>query len=126
MNAKIKSLLLPFYFGSIADSERTLIERELLLDSETLVDYLDLKRSIEAAEHFPLAPSASLFSKLQEIIKPKRRFFISLSLGAVAAGVLLIFFVLKPKTIDPKNIDQAPEEILFNLRDELPANSNVL
>jgi hypothetical protein len=36
MNQKIKSLLLPFHFGSIEDKDRMLVERELLTDSEIL------------------------------------------------------------------------------------------
>ena len=46
MTSKIQRLLLPFYFGAIKEDERLLVEKELLTDSEILVDYLDLKRTL--------------------------------------------------------------------------------
>ncbi len=127
MNQNIKSLLLPFHFGSIEDKDRIFVERELLTDSEVLVDYLDLKRNLESAELIPEAPSHSVWLKLQQRVQAKKKFIIPISFGAaVAASVLaaFIFFHQPPQETRPKN--QASEEVLFDTRTELPANSSVL
>lgn len=126
MNQNIKSLLLPFHFGSIEDKDRTLVERELLTDSEILVDYLDLKRSLESAELLPQAPSRSVWYKLQERVQAKKKFIIPISFGAVAASVLAALIFFHQPSPETKSQAQAGEEILFDNRTELPANSSVL
>lgn len=124
MNKKIKSLLLLFYFGSIEDTDRTLVERELLTDPEFLVDYLDLKRGIEAAEVFPAAPSETLWLKLQEKAQPKKKFLLSLSFGAAAVAIIFTaILVIKPASIDQK---PTKHEVLFDSRSELSSGSGVL
>lgn len=127
MKVKIKSLLLPFYFGSIKDNERTLVERELLIDTEVLVDYLDLKRSLESAEIFPEVPSPALWLSLQDRAKTKRKFIISVSFGAAAAIVALItFFALKQNPVQSNIQETETQEVLFDSRNELSASSSVL
>ncbi len=127
MNQNIKALLLPFHFGSIEDNDRTLVERELLIDTEVLVDYLDLKRNLEAAELIPHAPSKSVWAKLQERVQTKRQFIIPISFGAaVAASVLAVFIFLDQPSQKTKSQNQSGGEILFDSRTELPANSSVL
>ncbi|OFZ18654.1 MAG: hypothetical protein A2Z20_04800 [Bdellovibrionales bacterium RBG_16_40_8] len=127
MNPNIKSLLLPFHFGSIEDKDRTLVERELLTDSEVLVDYLDLKRNLESAELIPHSPSRSVWIKLQERVKAKKKFIIPISFGAaVAASVVAAFIFYHQPSQDTKSQTQSGEELLFDTRTELPANSSVL
>jgi hypothetical protein len=127
LSQDIKSLLLPFHFGSIEDKDRIYVERELLTDSEVLVDYLDLKRSLESAELVPQAPSPSVGFKLQQQVQAKKRFIISISFGAaVAASVLAAFIFLKQTSQETRPQIQSSEEILFDTRTELPANSGVL
>lgn len=126
MSQNIKSLLLPFHFGSIEDKDRMIVERELLTDSETLVDYLDLKRSLESAELVPQAPSRSVWIKLHERVRDKKKFLIPISFGAaVAASVLAAFIFFHQPSQKPKQV-QSGEELLFDTRTELPANSGVL
>lgn len=125
MKHKIKDLLLPFYFGSITDEDRTRVERELLTDSEILVDYLDLKRNIEAAELFPMSPSSQVWHRLEQKINPRKKMILSISFGAIAAMIVLSFiFILKPKSIE--NVQTADaSEILYDSR-ELSISSDVL
>jgi hypothetical protein len=127
MSQNIKSLLLPFHFGSIEDKDRILVERELLTDSEVLVDYLDLKRNLESAELIPQAPSKSVWLKLQERVQAKKKFIIPISFGAaVAASVLAAFIFLRQPSQETRPQSQSSEENLFDTRTELPANSSVL
>lgn len=127
MNPIIKSLLLPFYFGSIEDKDRIIIERELLTDTETLIDYLDLKRSLEAAEVLPQIPSRSVWVKLQQHVPIKKKFIIPISFGtAVAASVFAAFLFFHESTQNTKEHIQLSEDVLFDTRTELPAHSSVL
>jgi hypothetical protein len=124
MASKLRNLLLPFYFGAIAESDRLLVERELITDSEVLVDYLDLKRSLEAAETIP-STSGRTWSRLQSRLQPHRRLVISASLGAaLAASISLAVFLHKPKTSEEPS--RVHNEILFDSSSELPASSSVL
>lgn len=120
-----RSLLLPFYFGSVNDQERLLIERELLLDSEILVDYFDLKRKIEAAQEIPQLPSPRVWQRLSLQIKPRKGLILSVGLGLAASFIIMamIFLKTKPLEVIPS---EAQGEILFDTRGELPANFNVL
>ncbi len=117
--------MLPFYFGSIDDQSRLAVERELLTDSEILVDYFDLKRKIEAVQQVAPEPSRRLWYRLQAQLQPRKKLIYSLSLGfALTLGaIILATFVLKPTT------DQSPlsdHKILFDSNSELSASSNVL
>lgn len=127
MNQNIKSLLLPFHFGSIEDKDRMLVERELLTDSEILVDYLDLKRGLESAESVPQNPSKLVWARLQARAQAKKKFIIPISFGAaVAASVLAAFIFFHRPSQETNQQVQSGEEILFDTRTELPANSSVL
>ena len=127
MSQNVKSLLLPFHFGSIEDKDRILVERELLTDSEVLVDYLDLKRNLESAELIPQAPSNSVWLKLQERVRAKKKFIIPISFGAaVAASALAAYIFLRQPSQETRPLNQSSEENLFDSRTELPANSGVL
>ena len=127
MNAKVKSLLLPFYFGSIKDDERTIIERELLTDSEILLDYLDIKRTIEHAELIPNSPSLEVWKNMRLKSASRRKLFLTLSLGAAAALVMVVTLVLFKKQL-PEPVLEAPvrNEILFDSMSEPYSSSNVL
>lgn len=106
MNSKNKSLLLPFYFGSVQEEERIKVERELLTDPELLLDYLDLKRKIEVAESIPTQVSNNVWLNLKYKMQAKKKFYWPMALGLVTAAVLAIWIVVdKPA----KNPDQQPE-----------------
>ena len=124
MKQRIKSLLLPFYFGSIDEKERFLVERELLSDAEYFVDYLDLKRNIEAAREIPQYPSKTLWHKLRPQMQPKRK--VILSLGFSLAACLVVFAIFFHTGWEMGNGKKHQEEILFDSSSELPANSYVL
>lgn len=124
MNLKLKKLLIPFYFGSIEDGNRLLVERELLTDAEMLIDYLDLKRKLEAAVELPQAPSLTLWNKLQEQIEPRKKMIFSISLGTLLVASIVLFFVFKSEQIDQSPSMRA--EILFDSNSEHPASSIVL
>ena len=117
-----KSLLVSFFQGSIGEHERLQVERALLTDPETLLDYLDLKRKLESAVEFPQQPSHSLWLRLQ-LNTPRRR-FVSLALGgALAAGLLLSLLL-----VGRKNAGSVPDRpaLFFDSLRELPSGSNVL
>lgn len=124
MNYEVKSLLLPFHFGAIDDKSRLTVERELLSDEEMLVDYFDLKRKMESAAQVPQGPSAALWFKLQNHIRPRRKFYFSLAIGAAVAASLVILTVMFFHTSNVGT--QNSTELLFDSNRELPANSNVL
>ncbi len=110
-----------FYFGALEESDRLKIEQELLTDTETLVEYLDLKRKIEFAKEIPAMPSPSLWRRLQAEIKPRRKLILSLSLAAgLAASVLIAAMFLSNKT------ETTSTPLLFDSTSELSASSNVL
>jgi hypothetical protein len=119
--------LLSFYFGALEEEQRLLVERELLTDSEILVDYLDLKRKLESAQEVPQVPSQKLWLQLREKLEPRKKMIFSLSLvAAIAASVLLFsIFVYKSKSADLGPSHRA-NEILFDSNRELPESSNVL
>jgi hypothetical protein len=122
----IKNLLLPFYFGSVDNQERILVERELLTDPEILVDYLDLKRNIESAEAIPQNPSHSLWLKLRSKLEPRKKTLLSISFAAAIAASLFIgwIFISKPKPQLSAPING--NAVLFDSSRELPVSSNVL
>lgn len=124
--------LLAFYFGTLGEQELLRLERELLLDSELLVDYLDLKRKLEAAEEIPRQPSAAVWRRLSARLSPRKRFLLSVSAGvAVAASlVFLAFLLFKSHTLETSPLHDGPATsggaILFDSSAELPASSSVL
>lgn len=126
MKKQIQSLLLPFHFGSIDDQSRLIIEREMLSDAELLVEYFDIKRTLESAESIPQAPSPKLWHRLQGKAMSRKKLILSWSFGvAVAASLVFLSFHLMRTT--PTEIKTSVEkEILFDSGSELLANSNVL
>jgi hypothetical protein len=126
MNSQVKKQLLDFHFGSVSETDRLLIEQELLLDSEMLVDYLDLKRQVEAAYVIPPQPSLGLWEKMKPKTQAQRRTWISLSVGAALAAGLALFFAFHPV---PQEIDltqPTANNALFDSSSELPVSSGVL
>jgi hypothetical protein len=128
MESKTKSLLLPFYFGSIKDQDRMLVERELLSDSEMLIDYLDLKRSLEHAPMVPQQPSTALYQRLLPKTSKRKLVFWVASFGAAAAAAIVAVFFMSSNpssTKTPAHLNEH-KEILFDSNSELSINSNVL
>lgn len=124
MNAK--ELLLRFYFGSVGEEERLHVERELLSDPEALTEYLDLKRSLEAASLPAVAPSRALWEKLRPKTEKQKRFYLSLSLGAALAAGLALAFVFHSRPKPSALVQPSASKVLFDSSAELPASSSVL
>lgn len=129
MKSENRSILVPFYFGAIEDSARLTVERELLTDSELLVDYLDLKRELEAAFAVPEGPSAALWERLRPRTRAARRRLAVAAIGvALAAGVALCFEVAHPaRSARPRAASPAPAATgVLDSSGELSADSGVL
>lgn len=126
MKSKIGKLLLPFYFGSISESDRLQVERELLLDTEVLVDFLDLKRNLECEPLCTPAPSAQVWSRLSIRAKLQKRPKFFLSVGLAVAASLIIFFIYWAGDNSSAPTSSSINQFLFDSSSELPANSNVL
>jgi hypothetical protein len=104
--------LLPFYFGSLDGQLRLDVEQKLLTDPEFLLDYLDLKRNLEAAETVPQAPSLQLWQRLSTRI-PKRKYSYSLAFGlAIAASLVAIVFFFGQSR--PQSFSKYDTQILFD------------
>ncbi len=118
--------LLSFHFGAIEEEERLAIERELLVDSERLLDYFDLKRQLEAAGAVPSGPSSALWGRLVPHAVRHRRVLISFSVGAAIAAGIAAHLLLQPNrelnNYEPPKINR----VLFDASAELPASAGVL
>jgi hypothetical protein len=126
MNPEIKKIMLSFYFGSVNEEERLLIERELLTDSEVLVDYLDIKRKLEAANILDSQPSQSLWHKMKPKNPVQRKVWISFSVGAAVAAGLVLFFIFQTAPDQIEMPQPSAHRVLFDSSSELPASSGVL
>lgn len=115
-----KSQLLHFYFGTVDEAERLRMEQDLLTDTETLLDYLELKRTLENAEAIPSGPSPFLWSRLQSHVRP--RYWYLAAAGLVAAGVIGFLILQTPQyTAAP-----VQEGVLFDAAREQAFSSHVL
>lgn len=123
---KNQNLLRSFYFGSLSEPERLQVERELLCDNEVLVEYLDLKRQLEAAEILPQTPSPQLWQRLSIQWDKKKVWVFSLGLALAASLALLFVFKFQPSTGPTLDPSPVPTEILFDSSAELPVSSHVL
>jgi hypothetical protein len=124
MNPELRNLLLPFHFGAVTEEQRLEVEQELLTDTETLVDYLDLKRQAESARAVPSRPSSGLWEKIKPTHFPRRRTWVSVTVGAALAAGLFFYFQhpTKPVEFSQPSVNRA----LFDSNAELPASSGVL
>jgi hypothetical protein len=124
----MKNKLLEFYFGGLSESERLQMEQQLLIDSETLVNYLDLKRAIESAEIIPSHPSNQVWQNLRARLTVKKKVFFPFVLGAAAAIVVLILWTINLRQISgpDKKPGFSGAGLIFDSSRELPAGSNVL
>jgi hypothetical protein len=120
-----------FYFGSINEDDRLKIERELLSDSERLLDYLDLKRQIEATALLPMKPSNQVWQRLQTDPRLRRRAVVSAWIGVAAVAATLVFIFLmnyqnsaSTKLEEPTHI--SVDQVLFDSSREQSASLGVL
>lgn len=123
---KQSDLLLPYYFGSISESDRLEVEQALLVDTEYLLNYLDLKRQLELAPLTHQAPSSRVYLNLRDQVRSKKKFFIPFALTA-SVGAALIFgwtFVRHPSSTQPSHNQSS--EIYFDTPGELSVSSSVL
>ncbi|HEX7675006.1 MAG TPA: hypothetical protein VF412_12585 [Bdellovibrio sp.] len=123
MKDKTKNSLVEFYFGTLEESQRLQIEKNLLLDPEMLLDYLDIKREIEDAELIPQQPSAFLWRRMQPLAK-KKSFYLTIAAGLVAATLACFYFI---HTASVKNNSFVNDDgILFDSGAEHSVTSDVL
>jgi hypothetical protein len=127
MKEKNKSSLLSFYFGSISESERLDVERELLIDPGLLTEFFDLKRKIESAEQIPSGPSVNVWHALQAKLSVKKKFIFPIAFGAAIAASVIAFLIFldvpKKEQIESR---KSQVELIFDSGSELPVSSNVL
>jgi hypothetical protein len=117
--------LMPFYFGAVEENERLEIERELLSDPEVLLDYLDLKRKLEAAGTVPQAPSPFLWKRLAQNFTPKQKRAFAW-IAAAAAAAFVSWTVFHSLQTTPDESPSIPSQILFDRGGEQSAVSNVI
>lgn len=122
--------LVSFYFGAVTETERLQIEQQLLLDPEVLVNYLDLKRSVENTGAIPQTPSPHIWTKLQAKMTTKRTAAWVFGFAVAAAAILLIvnlqLFFPGAESVQSQFTEVSPGKIIFDSSSELPAGSNVL
>ncbi|MGZ3634178.1 MAG: hypothetical protein ACXVB1_07680 [Pseudobdellovibrionaceae bacterium] len=123
MKNQTKNSLVEFYFGTVENSQRLRIEKDLLLDPEMLLDYLDIKREIENATLIPQQPSPLLWRRLQPSLK-KKSFYITVAAGLVAATLACFYFIHTSKVED--NLLISDSGILFDSGAEHSVTSDVL
>lgn len=118
--------LLEFYFGSLEESARLQIERELLEDQEVLLDFLDLKRRIESADEIPSKPSTLVHSRILLSVKKNRKPWTYAMGTAVAAALIVAFsFLLKPAKVEVSQ-EKIHQQILFDSGAEHFSSSSVM
>jgi len=109
--------LVSFFEGTLPETERLVVERELLTDPEVLVKFLDLKREREGAADIG-APSARVWSAIRAHVRPRRRLIASLALAATAALIAFLYLGMQPR--------HQSNSMLFDANPELSQNSGVL
>lgn len=118
--------LLEFYFGGLEEPIRLQIERELLEDSEVLLDFLDLKRRVESAATIPATPSSFTKSKILTVARKNRKPWIFATATAVAAALILAFsFLLTPNKVED-SLPKTQHPILFDSGAEHFSASSVM
>ena len=123
MKAPTKNSLMEFYFGTLEESQRLQIEKELLQDPEVLLDYLDLKRKLEDAATVPQKPSPFLWRRLQPVTK-RKTFYAAAIAGLAVAGFACLYIFTTPKVENTPLISD--NGILFDSGAEHSITSDVL
>ncbi|MNJ96718.1 hypothetical protein D3C87_144490 [compost metagenome] len=123
MKDRNKNSLVEFYFGTLEDSQRLQIEKDLLLDPEMLLDYLDIKREIENAALIPQQPSPFLWRRLQPLVK-KKSFYLTVAAGLIAASLACFYLIHTSKVEENSLINDSG--ILFDSGAEHSFTSDVL
>lgn len=123
MKAPTKNSLVKFYFGTLEESQRLEIEKELLLDPEMLLDYLDLKRQLEDAAQIPQLPSPFLWRRLQPATK-RKTFYAAAIAGLAVATFACLYVFNNPKVENTSLISD--NGILFDSGAEHSFTSDVL
>lgn len=124
-NAEMKYTLLSFYFGTLSEEQRLDVEREMIEDAEVLLDYLELKRKIEAAASVPSKASERVWKSLQPKLR-KKSFWISISMGAAIAAGFAFFMYLQTGSESFELKKPSTNNVLFDSSAELPVSSGVL
>lgn len=120
-----RETLLPFYFGTLGAEERLELEREMLTDPVLLLDYLDLKRELEAAPAVPAEPSPLVWQRLKNHLPQSRRYRFAWIAGLTAlAAAAWLFFALPQKS--PSASPAQEKGTLFDSGREQFGHSNVL
>lgn len=114
-----------FHFGKINSQQRLNIERELLTDPEFLVDYLDLKRTLEGAEPVPQGPKYDFLESFRSASPRQKKLLVSVSMGALVAACLALLLSSLIYSAKPHPSPQG-KTILIDSKSELSASSIVL
>jgi hypothetical protein len=115
--------LLEFYFGSLEETQRLQIERDLLQDPELVLDYLDLKRKIEGANEVPQKPSPFLWQRLQP--KTKKQKWSYAAVAGLVAATVIGFYIFRSAPTDQSALI-GDNGILFDSGSEHSVVSDVL
>lgn len=127
MKNSIKPALLSFYFGSLSENERLIVEKELLMDPGLLTEFFDLKRNIEASDVISQGPSLNVWTSVQTQLTAKKKWMIPISFGAaLAASVVAFFIFLETPKQEKLETGTNQTELIFDSGSELPVSSNVL
>lgn len=115
-----------FYLGTLTEADRLEVERDLLVDSELLLDFFELKRESENVRPVPSGPSPQLWQKLVRT-RPSRRQALWLSAAAGAAAATLALFWSLQQNAAVENLPAPLQtKVIFDSSAELPVTSNVL
>lgn len=95
--------LLEFYYGVVDEKLRLELEQKMLTDQEWVLDFLDLKRELEAATVFPNDPPTELWQRLFQRLSAPRRHWLGLSIGGAAAASIVVALLIVSKQAPPTN-----------------------
>ncbi len=100
--------LVEFHFGSLSEEQRLQVEREILTDPEILLEYLDLKRSLEGAELFAEKAPSAVWQRLAPHTSRRKVWWsigLSLATAAMATFILVFHSVQGPEISQSPNVD---------------------
>lgn len=127
------NLLEHFYHGNLSEEDRLEIERQLLIDPEFLLDYLDLKRQHEAALKMPQKAPHQVWVYLSQRWAPPKKLWLPLGLASLASSlfVFFIFFkddfpVVTPAKLHSDRQTEMKSPILIDSSSQVPMSSGVL
>jgi hypothetical protein len=125
-NTKCEQLL-EFYYGVVDENSRLTLEQKMLTDQEWVLDFLDLKRELEASTVFPNDPPIELWQRLSHRMSAPRRHWLKLSIGGAIAASILVAILMVSKQTPPINAVStiSNKSIVLDLSSRTYGNLNV-